>query len=557
MLTNLKIENVAVIESANITFDDELNILTGETGAGKSIVIDSINAILGERTSKELVRDGASNAKVTAFFEDISDTVKASLEELEIDCEDDNSLLITRTITADGRSSCRVNGQPITVSMLKKIGVDLITICGQHDSQKLLQKESHITYIDTLAGIDFLKDEYRMQYRKLIKLKRELLSIKQDESDKVQRLEFLKYQIDELQNANITIGERDELLAEKKKIQNREKIISSLYNAHRILNGDENTAGLMDSLYNLSSFLAQLSDYHAQFETYEKSIDNFRYEMEDCVSALSSEISSMDDNDIDIDSIEERLDLLYRLSRKYGSSEEEMLDYLEKITNEYDSIITSDERVLELESEIDKLSVDVLEKAKAISDKRKAFATQFEIDVMAELEYLDMRGARFKVLFNETSPQENGIDEIEFLISANSGQEPKTLSKIASGGELSRVMLAIRCVISGSENIGTMIFDEIDTGVSGRAAHKIAYKLKQISNGRQVICVTHLAQIAAAANNHLFIEKNTVDSKTYTVVKKLDGEQRISEIARIIGGDVITDATLMSARELIDFADKS
>ncbi|MCM1393093.1 MAG: DNA repair protein RecN, partial [Ruminococcus sp.] len=425
------------------------------------------------------------------------------------------------------------------------------------DSQKLLQKESHITYIDTLAGIDFLKDEYRMQYRKLIKLKRELLSIKQDESDKVQRLEFLKYQIDELQNANITIGERDELLAEKKKIQNREKIISSLYNAHRILNGDENTAGLMDSLYNLSSFLAQLSDYHAQFETYEKSIDNFRYEMEDCVSALSSEISSMDDNDIDIDSIEERLDLLYRLSRKYGSSEEEMLDYLEKITNEYDSIITSDERVLELESEIDKLSVDVLEKAKAISDKRKAFATQFEIDVMAELEYLDMRGARFKVLFNETSPQENGIDEIEFLISANSGQEPKTLSKIASGGELSRVMLAIRCVISGSENIGTMIFDEIDTGVSGRAAHKIAYKLKQISNGRQVICVTHLAQIAAAANNHLFIEKNTVDSKTYTVVKKLDGEQRISEIARIIGGDVITDATLMSARELIDFADKS
>ncbi|MCM1544605.1 MAG: DNA repair protein RecN [Ruminococcus sp.] len=557
MLTNLKIENVAVIESANITFDEGLNILTGETGAGKSIVIDSINAILGERTSKELVRDGAANAKVTAFFENISDAVTTSLEELEIEPEADASLLITRTITADGRSLCRINGQPVTVSMLKKIGVDLITICGQHDSQKLLQKESHISYIDALSGIEALKEEYRERYREMLKVKRELSSLRQNETDKLQRLEFLKYQIDELENANITIGEQEELTAEKKKIQNREKIISSLYNAHAILSGDENTFGLMDSLYNLSSFLAQLSDYHSEFETYEKSIDSFRYEMEDCISALSGEISSMDEADIDIDSIEERLDLLYRLSRKYGSTEEEMLGYLEKISTEYDSIATSDERAAQLEDELEKLKAEVCEKAKAISEKRKEFALQFEIDVMAELAYLDMRGASFKVLFTETAPQENGIDEVEFLISANSGQEPKPLSKIASGGELSRVMLAIRCVLSGSESIGTMIFDEIDTGVSGRAAHKIAYKLKQVSTGRQIICVTHLAQIAAGADNHLFIEKSTSGDKTFTVVKKLNGDERTHEIARIIGGDIITEATLMSARELIDFADKS
>lgn len=557
MLTNLKIENVAVIESANISFEQGLNILTGETGAGKSIVIDSINAILGERTSKELVRDGAPGAKVSAFFEDISSEVKDVISELDIESEADGSLLITRTITADGRSACRINGQPVTVSMLKKVGVELITICGQHDSQRLLQKESHIGYIDSLLKIDDLKQEYRERYRKLLKIKRELASIVQNETDKLQRLEFLKYQIDELQNANISVGERDELIAEKKKIQNREKIITSLYNAHGILNGDENTSGLMDALYNLSSFLAQLSDYHPDFETYEKSIDDFRYEMEDCAASLSAEISSMDDNDIDIDGIEERLDTLYRLSRKYGDSEEDMLAYLDKIVDEYDSIVTSDERAKELEAEIDQLQKEVYQKAKVISDKRKAFAKQFEADVMNELDYLDMRGACFRVLFNETAPQDGGIDEVEFLISANSGQEPKPLSKIASGGELSRVMLAIRCVLSGGESIGTMIFDEIDTGVSGRAAHKIAYKLKQVSNGRQIICVTHLAQIAAGADNHLFIEKSSSNGKTYTVVTKLDGEQRTREIARIIGGDIITEATMMSAKELIDFSEKS
>lgn len=557
MLTNLKIENVAVIESANISFEQGLNILTGETGAGKSIVIDSINAILGERTSKELVRDGAPGAKVSAFFEDISSEVKDVISELDIESEADGSLLITRTITADGRSACRINGQPVTVSMLKKVGVELITICGQHDSQRLLQKESHIGYIDSLLKIDDLKQEYRERYRKLLKIKRELASIVQNETDKLQRLEFLKYQIDELQNANISVGERDELIAEKKKIQNREKIITSLYNAHGILNGDENTSGLMDALYNLSSFLAQLSDYHPDFETYEKSIDDFRYEMEDCAASLSAEISSMDDNDIDIDGIEERLDTLYRLSRKYGDSEEDMLAYLDKIVDEYDSIVTSDERAKELEAEIEQLQKEVYQKAKVISDKRKAFAKQFEADVMNELDYLDMRGACFRVLFNETAPQDGGIDEVEFLISANSGQEPKPLSKIASGGELSRVMLAIRCVLSGGESIGTMIFDEIDTGVSGRAAHKIAYKLKQVSNGRQIICVTHLAQIAAGADNHLFIEKSSSNGKTYTVVTKLDGEQRTREIARIIGGDIITEATMMSAKELIDFSEKS
>ncbi len=554
MLTNLKIENVAVIESAAIDFNNGLNILTGETGAGKSIVIDSINAALGERTSKELVRDGANAAKVSAFFENISPSVKAALEKIEIECEDDDSLLIMRTINADGRSSCRINGQPVTVSMLKSVGRELITICGQHDSQRLLQKENHISYIDVLSEIESEKEQYQSVYRKMLSVKKELDSIRTSESDKLQRLEFLKYQIDELQNADITIGEQDTLLAEKKKIQNREKIITSLYNAHEILNGNENTAGLTDLLYNLSSSLAQLSDYNSDFAEYEKSIDSFRYEIEDCLSSINDELSGMDENEVGIDSIEERLDLLYRLSRKYGGSEEEMLEYLDKITEEYNSITSSDERAEKLEAELELLKDKVNEGCRIISQKRKAFAKQFEKDVMNELKYLDMPSAKFCVNFEKTTPSLNGYDDVEFLISANSGQEPKPLLKIASGGELSRIMLAIRCVLSESESVGTLIFDEIDTGVSGRAAHRIACKLKQLSIGRQIICVTHLAQIAASADNHLFIEKRAESGKTRTVVTKLDRDEREKELARIIGGDVITPATLQSARELIDFA---
>ena len=555
MLTNLRIENVAVIEKVSISFEKGLNILTGETGAGKSIVIDAINAVLGERTTKQIVRNGADSAKVTAYFDFIGENVIDVLKSLDIEPEEDGSLLINRVITADGRSTCRINGQPVTVSMLRQVGNELISICGQHDSQKLLQSENHIVYIDSLGGTSELLEDYRTVYTKACEIKKELDSLKRNDSDNRQRLDFLKYQIDELERADIQIGEKEKLNGEKRKIKDREKITSALYSAHSIISGDENTSGLCDNLYHLSSFLAQLRDYDSEFGEYEKSVDDLRYELEDCLSALNRMSSSFEDEEVDIDSIEERLDIIYRLSKKYGSTEEEMLETLERLQKEYHSITTSDERAEALEGEYNQISQLLRKKASILSEKRKSFCVEFEKQIMQQLAYLDMPGAVFKVDFKTVNPGSNGIDEVQFLLSANAGQEPKPLSKIASGGELSRIMLAIRCALAESESVSTLIFDEIDTGISGRAAHKVGYKLKQLSSGFQVICVTHLAQIAAGADNHLLIEKRTEEGKTFTLVTNLESDARIKEIARIIGGDIITQATLSSAEELIKFFD--
>lgn len=555
MLTNLRIENVAVIEKVSISFEKGLNILTGETGAGKSIVIDAINAVLGERTTKQIVRNGADSAKVTAYFDFIGENVIDVLKSLDIEPEEDGSLLINRVITADGRSTCRINGQPVTVSMLRQVGNELISICGQHDSQKLLQSENHIVYIDSLGGTSELLEDYRTVYTKACEIKKELDSLKRNDSDNRQRLDFLKYQIDELERADIQIGEKEKLNGEKRKIKDREKITSALYSAHSIISGDENTSGLCDNLYHLSSFLAQLRDYDSEFGEYEKSVDDLRYELEDCLSALNRMSSSFEDEEVDIDSIEERLDIIYRLSKKYGSTEEEMLETLERLQKEYHSITTSDERAEELEEEYNQISQLLRKKASILSEKRKSFCVEFEKQIMQQLAYLDMPGAVFKVDFKTVNPGSNGIDDVQFLLSANAGQEPKPLSKIASGGELSRIMLAIRCALAESESVSTLIFDEIDTGISGRAAHKVGYKLKQLSSGFQVICVTHLAQIAAGADNHLLIEKRTEEGKTFTLVTNLESDARIKEIARIIGGDIMTQATLSSAEELIKFFD--
>lgn len=555
MLSELKIENVAVIEKASINFENGLNIMTGETGAGKSIVIDSINAVLGERTSKEIVRDGTSAAKITAFFENVSSYVSDVLSQIGIEPEADNTLLISRTITADGRSTCRVNGQPITASMLKTLGRELITICGQHDSQHLLQKETHISYVDFLSDIQDELEDYKAIYDNMRKAQKELSHLKQNIQDRSQRLDFLQYQINEIENAKITIGEKEQLLEDKKKILNKEKMQHALFGAQSIINGDENFSGIVSSLYALSRHLAQLGQFNQTFSSYEEAIDNFKYEIEDCLGAISDEISSLDETGADINEIEERLDILYRLSRKYGESEEDILSYYEQICSEYESIESSDEKQAELELKLEKYKTQLLKKAEEISNKRQNAAKKFEKAVMNELSYLDMPSAVFEVSFERTEPTALGIDDVEFIISANAGQAPKPLSKIASGGELSRIMLAIKCVLSECESCDTMIFDEIDTGVSGRAAHKIAYKLKQVSSSRQVICVTHLAQIAAASDNHFLIEKHHTQEKTSTEVRKLVGDEKIREIARIIGGDVITETTLKSACELIDFAD--
>lgn len=554
MLTSLKIENVAVIEKAEILFSSGLNVLTGETGAGKSIVIDSINAVLGERTSREIIRNGAEKAKVTAYFDNVNETVIAKLGEYDIDCEDDGSLLISRVITSDGRNNCKINGHTVTVSMLKNIGRDLITICGQHDSQYLLSKESHMGFIDSLADCGEFLQSYLEIFAEIKKVRRQLKKLLSADIDKERRMEFLKFQIDELTNAKITVGEKQKLDEQKRKRQNKEKILSALSLCDAILNGRDDISGITAEIYDLAEALSELSKFDSKFHSMSESVNDFKYILEDCSAEVLDSLSDLNDNDFDINTVEERLDILYRLSKKYGETEEEMLSYLENIKEEYDSIAMSDELIEKLQNEYDELGDELFKRGCYLSDCRKQTAVTFENNVTDELQYLDMPGAEFLVEFRDAPATETGIDDAEFLFTANVGQEPKPLVKIASGGELSRVMLAIRCVLSDSDKIQSLIFDEIDTGVSGRAAHKIAYKLHELSCTKQVLCVTHLAQIAACADNHLYIEKNSDSGATYTKVTSLDYDNRVREIARIIGGDIITQATLDSAKELIDFA---
>lgn len=554
MLSSLKIENVAVIEKAEILFGSGLNILTGETGAGKSIVIDSINAILGERTSRELVRGGAEKATVTALFENVPGSVIEKLDEYDIDCEGDDSLLITRVITTDGRNSCKINGHSVTVTMLKNIGRDLITICGQHDSQHLLVKEKHMEYIDSIADCKELYDSYSEVFTEIKSVRKQLKKLLSNESDKERRSEYLKFQIDELTNANIKVGEKEALLKDKKRCQNRERIMNNLNLCRSILDGDSQAPGIVSSIDALASSLRELAQFDSSFLEYADSVGNMKYVLEDCNSHINSSLGSAEDSYTDINAIEERLDILYRLSKKYGDTEEDMLSYLERITNEYEDIILGDEKAQELQDKYDELSEELFNRGCYLSDCRKQAAAEFEEAVTSDLHYLDMPGAAFTAEFSDAPATVTGIDDVEFLFTANPGQEPKPLAKIASGGELSRVMLAIRCALSDKDVVSSMVFDEIDTGVSGRAALKIACKLHELSKNKQVLCVTHLAQIAAYADNHLYIEKNVETGSTFTKVSQLNHSERVREIARIIGGDIITQTTLKSAEEMIEFA---
>ncbi len=550
MLRELTIENVAVIERAGLRFGEGFHVLTGETGAGKSIVIDAINAVLGERTGRDVVRAGEECARVTAFFDQLPSEAKELLRSFGLD--EDDELLVTRTISADGKSTCRVNGRPVTAAMLRTLGHELVTICGQHDSQHLLQKERHLGYIDALTGCDDLKEAYRKQYRALRDVKKQLRALQKNDADKQSRLDYLAFQIRELEQAEIKIGERDALNAKKRRLQNKEKRLQALQSLSAAIDGD-GTNGLLQQLYTLKNALTTLCDDDDSFAPFSESAQAFRYELEECASLARQSLSEDETEDDDIDAIEARLDRLYRLGQKYGFSEEEMLQSLEKAREDYQAIAFSEERIAALEKEDERLSDEVLRLGCHLSDLRKAAAQRFERQVMEELAFLDMPQAVFQVEFREQNAMENGLDEVEFCISANPGQPPKPLCKIASGGELSRIMLAIRCVLSQQDGGDTMIFDEIDTGVSGRAASRIADRLRRVAQGRQVLCVTHLAQIAAAADCHLLVEKTSDENSTFTRVTELSGTAREDELARIIGGDVVTDATRRSARDLIAY----
>lgn len=554
MLSNLRIENIAIIESADIAFESGLNILTGETGAGKSIIIDSINAVLGERTSKELVRTGCDKANVTAVFSVEKSKLSLIADELGIETEDDGTLLISRTIGADGRNVCRINGMPATVGMLKAVGRELINIHGQHDSQRLLNSETHFAYVDELAGNGELLEKYRQAYNRLNELKRRIASMHTDTEEKNRKIEFLTFQIDEIESAQLTVGEMDELKKSREFYRNSEKIIACMNEAYYLLSGGDESAGALSQLKQSADRVDTAAGFYSELTPNAQQLYDISYQLEDAQDKLRTVLDGMDYDPVSAQQVEERLDYLHRLGRKYGATEEEMLDYCEKCRNEREQIQLSDEKLEELMIEESKITLIVKTLASQLAMSRQETGEKFARLVKEELNFLDMPNVSFVVSRTECAPNENGIDIIEFLISANAGETPKPLSKIASGGELSRIMLAIKNVLSDKDGVDTLIFDEIDTGVSGRAAGKLGKKLHEVSKAHQVICITHLAQIASQADYHFAISKQTRENKTYTQVTPLDRDGRMSELARIIGGDGITQTQLDMAEELLNKA---
>lgn len=553
MLSNLQIENIAVIKSASIDFENGFNVMTGETGAGKSIVIDSLNAILGERTSRELIRSGADSASVCAEFQNVGDNVKNELEKLGI--EKDDTLIVSRKLTPDGKNVCRINGMPATVSMLKALGVQLVNIHGQLDNQSLLSPETHCSFIDKLAGSGRELNEFKELYSLYIKKENELKSLNTDVNEKNRRLDILNYQIEEIQKADIRPGEKDELTEKLGFLRNAEKVLDLLHVAYAALNGDGEMPGAADVAADAASKLLSAADYSSDFTETANGVNDAAMNLSAYTEELRDKIYSLDYDPNETERAEERLDVIYRLSQKYGDSEEDILAYLENAEKERDALSFSDERAEQLRAETEKAYNEALAAAKKLSEIRIEAGKKFSADVERELAFLDMPSVKFIVNDSVGELYENGIDNIEFLLSANAGEEPKPLSKIASGGELSRIMLAIKCVLSELDDIDTLIFDEIDSGVSGRAALKIAAKMKELSKTHQVICVTHLAQIAAFADEHKLISKEEKDGRTYTCIASLDYNGRKYELARIMGGLTVTQSILNSAEELLSSAE--
>lgn len=550
MLSNLYIENIAVIEKTSIDFKKGLNVMTGETGAGKSIVIDSINAVLGNRTSKELIRTGASSAFVSAEFTNLSEKAIAVIDEAGFELED-GELLIQREISTTGKNKCRINGRPATVSTLKEIGVQLINIHGQHESYELMSPELHISYIDKLAGLESEIEAYQEVYKKYKKLSAELKKATVDESERERKIDLLKYQIDELEDADLRDGEYEELNEQKAVLQNSEKIIETIMSSRALMNGDEESSGVLENLQEINSQLSDISEYMSEVEPINSRIESAIYELEDCLSELTGLTDLVDTDGGSLDSIEERLDLIYTLGKKYGSTIKEMLDFLDKAKKELNALVMYDENREALIKGCDKAYKEAEKLAKALSEKRRATSSEFADKVCEEMAFLDMPNVKLVVVQEKCELNSLGCDNIEFLISTNPGEPPKPISKIASGGELSRMMLAVKNVLSDKDDIDTLIFDEVDTGISGSAAQKVGLKLREVSKSRQVLCVTHLAQIAAMGNSHFKISKSVRDEKTFTKVEELDHEGRKQELARIIGGTEMTKASLDYAEEML------
>ncbi len=554
MLSELYIENLAVIEKATIDFSDKLNVFTGETGAGKSILINGINAILGQRVTKDIVRTGTDKAVISALFTDIGDNVLQVLDELGISAED-GQLFLTREIRSDGGSVARVNSRAVNVSVLKAIGETLVTIHGQHDNQILMAPERHIEILDSYAELEALIEDYHSSFRELQSIAKKINKIKTEQSKKEFRMAELADIVEEINALNIHEGEDKEIEAELNISKNAVAISEALYMAKQLLSGDDDTDGAVEMTQRASKSVEGYTDIMTEISPIYDRLSSAAIEMEDISEEIGSLLDSLDIDPKRYDYLNQRSDELRRIMKKYGPELDDVLTTLENSQNELDELSGAEQSLDELNKEKERLLAEVSKKAKALSDHRKKAGERFVSQVTEELEFLNMPKVKLVVQQKTGKLTINGMDSIEFLISANLGEEPKPIAKIASGGELSRIMLALKNVIAEKDSIGTLIFDEIDTGVSGRAAQKIGIKLKQISRLRQVLCVTHLAQMAVMADNHLLIEKNIQGDRTVTTVRTLDHEQRKYEIARIMGGENITELMLENAEQYLKDAD--
>ncbi len=547
MLSLLHIENIAVIECADISFDKGFNVLTGETGAGKSIVIDAISAVLGERTYRDMIRTGADTASVRAIFTDVP---KLSWFE-ENDVEYDPETIIQREIHLDGKNVCRVNGSLVTVSILKKLGIQLINIHGQHDSASLFDENNHLSILDSYAENEKDREQYIEAYHSVTEIRRQIESMQMDEGEKLRRLETLRYQIEEISKAELEPGEDDQLNERRKLLQNAEKLSDGINAAVECLYGGDETDGAASLLAEAERELGRLSRFSDSFQALHEKVADLMYQVQDAAEEVRDARDELSYSADELEQIEERLDVIHRLRRKYGSSCQEILEYLERAKDELDRIEFSDDHIQRLKLKLEKSEKTAWDAAIKLRKSRQKAAEDLSKRILSELAQLDMPKVSFSCVFTPIDLSSDGADKVAFYMSANAGEALKPLSKVASGGELARIMLALKNVLAEQDQVATLIFDEVDTGVSGRAAQKVAEKLRNVASGKQVLCVTHLPQLAALATTHFLIAKEERSGRTYTTVTPLDKNGRMQELARIIGGANITETTLKSAEEML------
>ena len=556
MLSLLHIENIAIIQSADIRFDRGFNVLTGETGAGKSIVIDAISAVLGERTSRELIRTGAKSALVTAVF-----TGEFPTRWLEDNGFPDpgEELMLQREIQGDGRNSCRVNGRPMTVAQLRELGRQLLNIHGQHDGQQLLDPGYHLGYLDSFGKTGPRLADYQAAYQEMSRLRRRIAGLEMDEAERSRRVDTLNYQIRELERAELRVGEDEELDARRTLLRGAGKLMEAVQGAQFALSGNEDSPGACDLIGEAEGTVRSVAKYGPRLEELGDKLTALRYAADDAAELLRDLEGELDFSPDELDRLESRLDVIYRLKKKYGPTVADMLDYLERCRRELEQIQDADDTIQKLEKELEGARAEAGRRGEALSKARQQAARELQSRVQEELRQLDMPKVRFQVEFapvsGEDGMDETGLDQVQFLMSANVGEGLRPIQKVASGGELARIMLALKNVLAEDDGIGTLVFDEVDTGVSGRAAQKVAEKMADVARRKQVLCVTHLPQIAAMADTHFSVEKGERDGRTYTRVERLDRAGRIEELARLIGGAAVTPALRRSAEELLDQAE--